>query len=53
MCVWFQDFQRCKFQKCANRHEREQNLRKDVEILNYKIRKLEGLIKEKEAQNAD
>ena len=33
--------------------ERERNFRNDVEIPNYKIRKLEGLIKEKEAQEAD
>lgn len=36
------DFQRCTFQMCAYRHERERNFRKDVEIPNYKTRKLEG-----------
>ena len=49
-CLWFQDYQRCKFQICAYRHDRNINFRKDVKILNYKSKKLEHLIQIKEAE---
>ena len=36
-CIWFRDYQNCKFQMCAYRHGRPRNFRKDVDILTFKI----------------
>ena len=50
-CIWFRDFQRCKFQSCAYKHKnKNRNFKKDVDILSYKIKKLEELIKQKETE---
>ena len=53
-CIWFRDFQWCKFQSCAYKHENKKNkFKKEVDILNYKIKKLEELIKQKETEEID
>ena len=41
----------CKFQSCAYKNEnKNRNFKKDVDILRYKIQKLEELIKQKETE---
>ena len=45
---------RCKFQSFAYKHEnKNRNLKEDVDILNYKVKNLEELIKQKETEEID
>ena len=49
----FESIKDANFKNGAYQRERKRNFRKDVDILNYRIKKLEDLIKNKEAEEVE
>ena len=49
-CLWFRDFGRCKFFKCAYKHLKKRTIESDFDDITKKIKILEAQIKNKETE---